>query len=89
VVGRLDADEVGRLADLAADGERTYLLGDRGLQIADLSGRSISDAVQVRGSQAIARRGRYVFVAGDRTLEVVDVGPYQVKDYAPASPAVQ
>ena len=89
MVGRLDADEVGRLADLAADGERTYLLGDRGLQIADLSGRSISDAVQVRGSQAIARRGRYVFVAGDRTLEVVDVGPYQVKDYAPASPAVQ
>lgn len=89
VVGRLDADEVGRLADLAADGERSYLLGDRGLQIADPSGRSISDAVQVRGSQAIARRGRYVFVAGDRTLEVVDVGPYQVKDYAPASPAAQ
>ena len=89
MVGRLDAGEVGSLVDLAADGERTYLLGDRGLQIADLSGRSISDAVQVRGSQAIARRGRYVFVAGERTLEVVDVGPYQVKDYAPASPAAQ
>lgn len=89
MVGRLAADEVGRVVDLAADGERTYLLGDRGLQIADPSGRSISDAVQVRGSQAIARRGRYVFVAGDRTLEVVDVGPYQVKDNAPASPAAQ
>jgi hypothetical protein len=87
MVGRLDVDKVGHLVDLVSDGDRTYLLGDRGLQIANLEGRSVSDAVQVHGSQAITRRGRYVFVAGDRTLEVLDVGPYQVKDVALASPA--
>ncbi len=89
MVGHLDAEKVGRLVDLVADGDRTYLLGDRGLQIAGLGGRNISDTVQVHGSQSIARRGRYVFVAGDRTLEILDVGPYQVKDIALASPAPQ
>ncbi len=87
LVGRLDAERVGRLVDLVADGDRTYLLGDRGLQVTDSPGHEVSDTVQVQGTHAIARRGRYVFVAGDRTLEVLDVGPYQVKDVAPASPA--
>jgi len=89
MVGRLGVDKVGHLVDLVTDGSRTYLLGDRGLQIANLEGRTISDAIQVHGSQAIVRNGRYVFVAGDRTLEVVDVGPYQVRDTALASPAPQ
>jgi hypothetical protein len=75
--------------DIVADENRTYLLGDRGLQVADLEGRRVSDTVQVHGTQAITRRGRYVFVAGERTLEVLDVGPYQVKDIALASPAAQ
>jgi outer membrane protein assembly factor BamD (BamD/ComL family) len=87
MVGHLEAEKVGRLVDLVADGDRTYLLGERGLQIADLEGRRVSDTVQVHGTQAITRRGRYVFVAGDRTLEILDVGPYQVKDVALASPA--
>ncbi|MEX2208526.1 MAG: hypothetical protein WEF50_20090 [Myxococcota bacterium] len=87
LVGHLDAEKVGRLTDLVADGDRTYLLGDRGLQIADLQGRRVTDTVQVHGAQSISRRGRYVFVAGERTLEVLDVGPYQVKDVALASPA--
>ena len=89
MVGPLDAEKVGHLVDLVADKERTYLLGDRGLQVADLAGRSVSDAVQVHGSQAIARRGRYVFVAGERTLEILDVGAYQMKDTSPASPAAR
>ena len=89
MVGRLDAEKVGHLVDLVVDDNRTYLLGDRGLQVADLETRRVSDTVQVHGTQAIARRGRYVFVAGERTLEVLDVGPYQVKDVALASPAPQ
>jgi hypothetical protein len=87
MVGRLEVDKIGHLVDLAPDGDRTYLLGDRGLQVANLAGRTISDAVQVRGSQAIARSGRYVYVAGDRTLEILDIGAYQVKDMALASRA--
>jgi hypothetical protein len=87
MVGHIEAEKVGRLVDLVADEGRTYMLGDRGLQVADLDGRRVSDTVQVHGTQAITRRGRYVFVAGERTLEVLDVGPYQVKDVALASPA--
>lgn len=87
MVGRLEVEKVGHLSDAVADEGRTYLLGDRGLQVADLSRQSVSDAIQVRGSQGVVRNGRYVFVAGDRTLEVVDVGPYQVKDVALATPA--
>jgi len=89
MVGRLEVEKVGHLSDAVADEGRTYLLGDRGLQIADLGRRSVSDAIQVRGSHGVVRHGRYVFVAGDRTLEVVDIGPYQVKDIALASPAPQ
>ncbi len=87
MVGHIDAEKVGRLVDVVADGNRTYLLGERGLQVANLDDRRIADSVQVTGTQSITRRGRYVFVAGDRTLEVLDVGPYQVRDIALASPA--
>jgi hypothetical protein len=89
MVGRLEVDKVGRLTDVVADGNRAYLLGERGLQVATGGDREISDSIQVHGTQAVARRGRYVFVAGDRTLEIVDMGPYQVRDSALASPAPQ
>jgi hypothetical protein len=85
MVGHVDPEKVGRLVDVVADGERAYLLGERGLQVADLDDTRVWDSVQVHGSQAITRRGRYVFVAGERTLEVLDVGPYQVRDPALAS----
>ncbi len=85
MVGHVDAEKVGRLVDVVADGDRAYLLGERGMQVADLDDTRIWDSVQVNGTQAISRRGRYVFVAGERTLEVLDVGPYQVRDPALAS----
>jgi hypothetical protein len=87
MAGQLEVDKVGHLSDAVADEGRTYLLGDRGLQVTDQSRQKISDAIQVRGSQGVVRNGRYIFVAGERTLEVVDVGPYQVKDLALATPA--
>lgn len=89
IVAQLDSAKVGRLVDVVSDSERAYLLGERGFQVADLSGKRIQDTIQVSGDSSMVRRGRYVFVAGERTLEVVDVGPYQVKDVAlaTASPA--
>lgn len=87
MVGRLEADKVGRLVDAVSDSERAYLLGDRGFLVADRSGHAIADSIQVNGDRSMARRGRYVFVAGERTLEVVDIGPYQVKDIALATAA--
>jgi hypothetical protein len=85
IANRLDAAKVGQLADVVSDSGRHYLLGNRGFQVADASGRGVSDAIQVHGERSMVRRGRYIFVAGERTLEVLDVGPYQVKDFALAS----
>ncbi len=87
MVAHMEVSKVGHLADVVSDGSRTYLLGDRGLQIATEDGQGVTDSIQVHGSQSVAQRGRYLFVAGERTLEVVDMGPYQVRDVALASPA--
>ena len=81
-VGPLTSEKVGRLADMVSDGDHAYMLGDRGLQIADPAGRKVVESIQVRGDHGIAMSGRYVFVAGERSLEVVDIGPYQVNDLA-------
>jgi len=81
-LGPLEADKVGHLSDFATDGDHAYMLGDRGLQVADAQGKSVYDSIQVHGDHAMAMSGRYVFVAGQRSLEVIDVGPYQVKDLA-------
>jgi len=81
-LGPLSVEKVGRLYDVVADGDHSYLLGDRGLQIASNSGKKVSDSIQVHGDQGMALNGRYVFVAGARSLEVIDVGPYQVSDIA-------
>jgi hypothetical protein len=88
-IGPLTAEKVGHLVDVVADGDHSYLLGDRGLQIASNSGKKVSDSIQVHGDQAMALSGRYVFVAGARSLEVVDVGPYQVNDVAALDVAQQ
>jgi len=81
-LGPLTAEKVGHLTDFVSDGEHAYMLGDRGLQVADPEARNVTDSIQVHGDHTMAMAGRYVFVAGERTLEVVDVGPYQVKDLA-------
>ncbi len=81
-VGPLTADKVGRLADMVSDGDHSYMLGDRGIQVAAPGERKIRDSIQVRGDQGVAISGRYLFVAGERSLEVVDIGPYQVNDLA-------
>jgi len=98
-LGPLTAEKVGHISDFVSDGDHAYMLGDRGLQVADPQARTVSDSIQVHGDHTMAMAGRYVFVAGERTLEVVDVGPYQVKDLAaldavmnpqpPAAPAAQ
>ena len=82
LVGPLSAEAVGHLANLVSDGDHSYLLGDRGLQVASNDGKHISDSIQVHGDQGMELSGRYVFVAGNRSLEVFDVGPYQVRDVA-------
>jgi hypothetical protein len=81
-LGPLTADKVGHVSDFVSDSDHSYMLGDRGLQIADVQARTVAETIQVHGDKVMAMSGRYVFVAGQRTLEVVDVGPYQVKDLA-------
>ncbi len=69
--------DLGGLRDVAADAWHLYLLGDRGLQVADAQGRWVSDFIQVEADHSIKLGGRYAFLAGERALEIVDLGPYQ------------
>ena len=71
---------------MAADSERLYVLGDRGLQITAPDAQWVADSIQVTAGKQLIRRGQYLFLVGDRLLEVVDVGPYLVAE-APASAA--
>lgn len=69
--------DIGNVRDVAADSWHLYLLGDRGLQVADVGGRWVSDFIQVGASDALELGGRYAFLVGERQLEIVDLGPYQ------------
>ena len=79
----LPPSEVGELSDVGSDGERLFLLGARGLQVAGLHGSWKSDAIQVEASGSIEIEGRYAFLVGERSLEVLDLAPYHAA--APAS----
>jgi hypothetical protein len=82
---RLAYRDLGSVHDVAADGWHLYLLGDRGLQIADVEGRWVSDFIQVEADHAVELAGRYAFLVGKRALEVVDLGPYQAAASAAAA----
>ncbi len=76
VVSNLPTDRVGMVTDLVADFDHLYLVGERGLQVTNMSGQAVEDSVQIIGSSSIARKDRFVFLAGNRTLEVLDLAPY-------------
>ena len=84
-VAVIEHQEVGPLADLAASGDHLYLLGERGLQIADPNGRRVEDFVQVGASRAVAMKGRFGLLVGESSVEVLDLSPYAEPEAAPAS----
>ena len=75
-LGRLDAGDVGRVADAAIRGSRAFLLGERGLQVIDLPTGRVVDSVDVDARSAIGGSGRHVVVLDRGRLQVVDAAPW-------------
>jgi hypothetical protein len=88
VKARFDASVLGAVNDLTGLGDRLFVIGDRGLQIASAKGDKVLDTIQVGVDASMTRKEHYVFLAGERALEVVDIGPYALEPgEMPAAPA--
>jgi hypothetical protein len=75
-LSRVEMSQVGRVSDAVFYSGRTFLLGDRGLQILDESGQRIVESVDVSARQHLGAGGRQLVLIGDRTLQVVDATPF-------------
>jgi outer membrane protein assembly factor BamD (BamD/ComL family) len=76
-IAKLEEDDTGTITDAVSDGGHLYLLGERGLQIANPSDASVSDQIQVDADQSLAPMGRFLLLAGNTSVEVVDLSPYR------------
>jgi len=75
---RIGGSESGRVRDAAVIGDRLFLLGPRGLQVADRSGERIVDSVDVRARERVDVSGRHLVMIGDKSLQVVDATAFVV-----------
>jgi hypothetical protein len=86
VVSQLPADHAGRIEDVARVRGRLFLLGERGVQLLDASGRRLGESIDVDARQRVATMGRHVVAVGGKTLQVLDATPFTSRAL-PASPA--
>ena len=86
LASRIDATEAGALRDAARIGGRLFLLGERGLQLADPQGSRVVDAACVAARLQVAPAGRHLVMIGEKSLQVVDTTPFVVAP-ALAAPA--
>ena len=84
VARQVDSESFGKIHDLVAVGDRLYMVGDRGLEVADRDGIWLADRIQVEANRRVVPMGRFLVLAGGPVLEVLDVSPYAA---AAASPA--
>ncbi len=80
---RIEMNEVGEVRDAVFLSGRFFLLGHRGLQVADASGERVAESVDVAPRQGLDAGGRHLVLIGDRSLQVVDATPFIVS--APAA----
>ena len=94
VLSSLPPAELGQVTDLAYTGGNLFLLGDRGLQVANYTGARVQDSIQVEATRRVEVKDRFAFVVGSRKLQVFDLSPYrqvgaQAAGQVPASPAAE
>jgi len=68
--------DVGRVADMAADGSHRFILGERGLQVVDLDTQKARDFIQVGADDQLTLKGRFALLVGQTSVEVLDLAPY-------------
>jgi hypothetical protein len=76
VRSRISTLAVGETHDALALRGRLFLLGDRGLQVADAWGRRIDDSADVSARMRFGAAGRHLVMIGDAGLQVVDTTPF-------------
>jgi hypothetical protein len=76
VRSRFSTEAVGTTYDALAIRERVFLLGDRGLQVADASGRLAGDLADVSARANFGAAGRHLVLIGEAGLQVVDATPF-------------
>ncbi len=76
LLSRIGGNESGRVSDAAVVGNRLFLLGPRGLQVADGAGERIVDSVDVSARDRLDVAGRHLVLIGDKSMQVVDATPF-------------
>ena len=84
-VSQIMVDEVGLIDDATMIGGRVFLLGPRGIQVADPSGERVVDSADVATRSRLGAAGRHLVMIGGQTLQVLDSTPFVVE--AAAAPA--
>jgi hypothetical protein len=75
---RVSTAVAGEINDALVVRGRLFLLGDRGLQVTDASGRHIDDSADVSARTRVSVAGRHLVMIGDAGLQVVDTTPFVV-----------
>jgi hypothetical protein len=73
---RIDTLQAGNLEDAAVLGGRLFLLGARGLQVSDRTGKRLMESVDVEAHRRLGISGRHVVMVGEKNLQVVDATPF-------------
>jgi hypothetical protein len=73
---RFTVREAGQLSDAVVSRGRLFLLGARGLQVVDPSGRRVHDSADVGARARLDAAGRHLVMIGDDGLQVVDTTPF-------------
>lgn len=76
VVSKLARLASGAVRDAVRVGNNVFLLGARGVQVLDRSGKRIVEAVDVGPRERVARTGRHLVIIGEKQLQVVDGLPF-------------
>ena len=83
---RIETSEAGEVRDAAMVAGRLFLLGARGLQLADARGSRVVDSACVVARLRLARSERHLVMIGEKTLQVVDATPFVADSVAAPLP---
>lgn len=86
LLSRIETTEVGAIRDATLVRGRLFLLGERGLQVADPRGEAVVDTAPVAVETRLDASGRHLVVIGGKAMQVVDTTPF-VLSRSGASPA--
>ncbi len=76
LLSRIETTEVGAIRDATLVRGRLFLLGERGLQLADPRGEAVVDTAPVAVETRLDASGRHLVLIGGKAMQVVDTTPF-------------